>query len=554
MKQLPSQRIGFYFSELAITMAAYLLVLWYFIARGFIFTAYNWEICGLIVLLFFTGIALTFTHLRRLYREETQIDLFEEKLPPFQAAMTRLHQQRLMLSPEQREQTFRKAVDEHFAMLDASFIKTRLYRISNMVLFGALPDQETLSHLLSQQEDVKGSRVRYIAGILVMVGLLGTFLGLVQAVQYLQHFFVQKQTVDFNAMFSDMEQTLGGLDKAFGTSIAGITAYLVLGYMNIVLGAKQAYILNRIEHLTSESVLPIFWRFREKTNQDAPSQAIEILQTIPSILTQEISAVLEQVMLRTIGGSSENLKNTGEYLKQASEGLCLGQQNFTETVQSFGGFLSSFQSGGEQLASSQEAILSGVRQFSLALTRFEGQQQSLTASLELTQRYIENSEKRLNHVEQMVEQMSGVWEHHRTAFDNLAQTVQQEHVMLVQATSQLQDFSSSLSSNLQEFLRVAQDRLQVPIEKDIEVHQQLIESFTLLTSLVHEMKRFIFDEQNGLRLLSTSLNETFGETKFQFHQFTEHLDALQKRLLEHQAQLAQSQETVAAFERHFASS
>ena len=126
--------------------------------------------------------------------------------------------------------------------------------------------------------------------------------------------------------------------------------------------------------------------------------------------------------------------------------------------------------------------------------------------------------------------------------------------MLVQATSQLQDFSSSLSSNLQEFLRVAQDRLQVPIEKDIEVHQQLIESFTLLTSLVHEMKRFIFDEQNGLRLLSTSLNETFGETKFQFHQFTEHLDALQKRLLEHQAQLAQSQETVAAFERHFASS
>lgn len=554
MKQLPSQRIGFYFSELAITMAAYLLVLWYFIARGFIFTTYNWEICGLIVLLFFTGIALTFAHLRRLYREETQIDLFEEKLPPFQAAMTRLHQQRLTLSPEQREQTFRKTVDEHFAMLNASFIKTRLDRISNMVLFGALPDQETLSHLLSQQEDVKGSRVRYIAGILVMVGLLGTFLGLVQAVQYLQHFFVQKQTVDFNAMFSDMEQTLGGLDKAFGTSIAGITAYLVLGYMNIVLGAKQAYILNRIEHLTSESVLPIFWRFREKTNQDVPSQAIEILQTIPGILTQEISAVLEQVMLRTIGGSSENLKNTGEYLKQASEGLRLGQQNFTETVQSFGGFLSSFQNGGEQLASSQEAILNGVQQFSLALTRFEGQQQSLTTSLELTQRYIENSEKRLNHVDQMVEQMSGVWEHHRTAFDNLAQTIQQEHAMLVQATSQLQDFSSSLSSNLQEFLRVAQDRLQVPIEKDIEVHQQLIESFTLLTSLVHEMKRFIFDEQNGLRLLSTSLNETFGETKFQFHQFTEHLDALQKRLLEHQAQLAQSQETVAAFERHFASS
>ena len=59
-----------------------------------------------------------------------------------------------------------------------------------------------------------------------------------------------RPSIDFNALFSDMEQTLGGLDKAFGTSIGGITAYLVLGYLSLVLKTKQSRILNQLENLT----------------------------------------------------------------------------------------------------------------------------------------------------------------------------------------------------------------------------------------------------------------------------------------------------------------
>ena len=148
-------------------------------------------------------------------------------------------------------------MDEHFAVLDPSLTKTRVYRLTNTALSSEAPDQEILSHLLQQQEEVRGNRVRYIAGILIMIGLLGTFLGLVQAVKYLQHFFTAAESIDVATLFSDMKQTLGGLDKAFGTSIGGITAYLVLGYLNVVLRTKQASLLNRIEDLTLEEFLPV---------------------------------------------------------------------------------------------------------------------------------------------------------------------------------------------------------------------------------------------------------------------------------------------------------
>ncbi|GAK52820.1 hypothetical protein U14_04077 [Candidatus Moduliflexus flocculans] len=535
---------GFFFSEVVLTTIAYLLLLCCFWAWGYVFTSYNWEISALIFLLFCVGDGIVVFHLRKLYHEDNNMALFESQISPFRAATSRLLQQRHTLSPEALEQGFRTSVEEHFAIVPPSLIKTRLSRLSNMTLAGMLPDQDALSRLLVQQEDIKGSRVRYIAGILVMLGLLGTFLGLVQAVQYLQHFFMQKQTIDFNALFTDMQQTLGGLDKAFGTSIGGIAAYLVLGYLNIVLGTKQAYLLNRIEHVTIEDVLPIFWRFREKTQQDAPSQAVEILQTIPATLTAEIRAALEDVMLATIGGSSENLKITGEYLKQASEGVREGQQTFTQTVQAFGGFLSNFQDDGDRLISSQQAIASGVQQFSEALTHFEKNQQMLTASLDMTQGYIERSESRLGQISTVVEQMRDVWEHNRTVLQELAAAIKQEHRMLAENTAKSQEFLAMLSSNFEQFFQAIQHRLQAPIEKDMEIHQQLLESFALQTSLIHEMKRFIFDEQNGLRLLATGMNETFSEAKFQFHQLTEHFEELHKRLHEHQAQVIQMQDAM----------
>lgn len=540
------KKIGFYFSELIITAAAYLGLLWFFASRGYVFSSYNREISWLIVALFGIGVVMIAYHLLSFYREEHQLTTVSQRLNSFKSSVARLLHNKHSVSPEMLSNNLRKTVDEHFAVLEPSLIKTRIYRLTNTTLSQESPDQEILSHLLQQQEDVRGNRVRYIAGILIMIGLLGTFLGLVQAVKYLQHFFTAAESIDVATLFSDMKQTLGGLDKAFGTSIGGITAYLVLGYLNVVLRTKQASLLTRIENLTLEEFLPVLRGIFSERTKDVSSNAIEILRTIPATLSQQVGEVLERIISQTVGGSSENLKATGAFLQQAAEDIQVGQETFTTTVRSFSDFLTSFQEGRTQLIDSQETIAAGIKEFSHALATMEENQTMLGANLDLTKNYIEHSETRLSDLDQIVRQMHGIWTENRQIFGQIAEKIEQEHGMLADTTHQVQEFLTGLKTNMQEYVQSAQHDLTNLADEHKEVSQKLLESHLLLTTLLHEMKNFILDEQNGLRLLSTSMDETFGGARFQYQQLTEHLEAVFKRIHESQEQLMQIQEGVSS--------
>jgi hypothetical protein len=175
----------------------------------------------------------------------------------------------------------------------------------------------------------------------------------------------------------------------------------------------------------------------------------------------------------------------------------------------------------------------------------------LTSSLEMTQNYLERSETRLKAIDEIVQKMHSIWTDNREVFGHLADTIRQEHQMLIQSTEGLQNFLAIEKEASQQFFQTAQQHIQTPIDKNTEVHQQLLESHTLLTTLLHDMKHFVLDEQNGLRLLSASLDETFGEAKLQYLQLTDYVEELHKRIRENQEQLIQIQETTTAIERQF---
>ncbi len=58
-----------------------------------------------------------------------------------------------------------------------------------------------LLQLLQQQEEPRGNRVRYIAGILIMIGLLGTFLDLFKQ-SNIYSIFLQQQKVLISRRYS----------------------------------------------------------------------------------------------------------------------------------------------------------------------------------------------------------------------------------------------------------------------------------------------------------------------------------------------------------------
>lgn len=543
------KKFGMYFSEVIVTTGTYSFLIWYFASEGYIFSSYNREISWLIVLLFGIGILMVVYHLLRLYQEDCQITTVYERMTSFKTAVGRLLQKKYTVTPEMLANGMRKAVDEHFAILEPSLIKQRISRIVNMMLTPGSPDLDTLSSLLQQKEGVKGSRIRYIAGILIMLGLLGTFLGLVQAVKYLQHFFMATESVDFNTLFSDMKQTLGGLDKAFGTSIGGITAYLVLGYLNVVLRTKRTYVLNQIEDISVEHFIPLCSRFQAEKSQNMPAGSVEeILQRIPETLSKQLGSTFEEIIMRTIGESSEQLKVAGTSLQPTLEGLQKGQHLLSEMLNSTGNFLSTFQEGKNQLFSIQETIASGLKDFSQALIHLDENQKMLASSLDMTRNYIENAELRLSALDEIVQNFHKIWTDNRQVFEGIAETIQSEHGILIQTTKHFEEFLVAARTEMSTYFQDVQQGVHTLSNENAVVNRKLLESHTLLTSLLHDMKTFILDEQNGLRLLASSMDETFGEARFQYLQLTEHLEELYKRIHESQEQLSYVQETTAVIQ------
>ncbi|MGB5986024.1 MAG: biopolymer transporter ExbB [Desulfobacterales bacterium] len=98
---------------------------------------------------------------------------------------------------------------------------------------------------------------RYMIGLLVFLGLLGTFWGLLQTIaavgQVVSGLEVGSQ--DFTAMFqtfkAGLEKPLGGMGTAFSSSLFGLGGSLVLGFLDIQAGHAQNRFFNDLEEWLS---------------------------------------------------------------------------------------------------------------------------------------------------------------------------------------------------------------------------------------------------------------------------------------------------------------
>jgi hypothetical protein len=70
----------------------------------------------------------------------------------------------------------------------------------------------------------------YLVGLLVMLGMLGTFLGMVVTLK--GAVFALEKTTDLEAIRSALAVPVSGLGMAFGTSVAGVAASAMLGLMS----------------------------------------------------------------------------------------------------------------------------------------------------------------------------------------------------------------------------------------------------------------------------------------------------------------------------------
>jgi hypothetical protein len=107
---------------------------------------------------------------------------------------------------------------------------------------------ESIGMRLDEMRDVS----RYLTGLLVFLGLLGTFWGLLETVTAVSGVIGAMQTgknaaVLFDELKSGLQAPLAGMGISFSSSLFGLAGSLVLGFLDLQAGQAQARFYNELE-------------------------------------------------------------------------------------------------------------------------------------------------------------------------------------------------------------------------------------------------------------------------------------------------------------------
>ncbi len=180
---------------------------------------------SLIILVAILGIALAFVQVVRLFREVNWVNGFRRSEQGLE-----LQSPPVLLAP--------------MAVLLG-------HKIGDMAL--TPQTMRSLMDSIGTRLDEARELGRYLTGLLVFLGLLGTFWGLLQTVSAVGGVIqsLDVGTGDTNVIFEDLkaglEAPLAGMGTAFSSSLFGLTGSLLLGFLELQAGQAQSRFYNELE-------------------------------------------------------------------------------------------------------------------------------------------------------------------------------------------------------------------------------------------------------------------------------------------------------------------
>ncbi len=191
---------------------------------------------------------------------------------------------------------------------------------------------DSIANRLEESRDIS----RYLIGLLIFLGLLGTFWGLLVTVNSVGDVIKSMSTESadslllFDNLKSGLQEPLSGMGIAFSSSLFGLAGSLVLGFLDLQAGHAQRRFFNELEewlsdvtHLSSgslpgdgEAPVPVYVQALLEQTADS----INSLQRTMSDQVNERSRLDTHLLTLT-----RQLAELGEYLKR-------DQQPFSEEL------------------------------------------------------------------------------------------------------------------------------------------------------------------------------------------------------------------------------
>jgi outer membrane murein-binding lipoprotein Lpp len=160
--------------------------------------------------------------------------------------------------------------------------------------------------------------LRPLPPLLLTLGLLGTFLGLVRAMATLRT--AATDIVGVLAML------LGGVDQALGTSIVGLVGSALLGGLYAHGARRQQQVQTAIEHFVTCDLLPVLWC------SSPEEEGLRGLQRLPEALGWALRDAVQEAVDRVLAGSGTLLAAATDRLEQVHDRLAVLAGESMETL------------------------------------------------------------------------------------------------------------------------------------------------------------------------------------------------------------------------------
>jgi hypothetical protein len=185
---------------------------------------------------------------------------------------------------------------------------------------------QTLLDGISSRLDETRETSRYLIGVLVFLGLLGTFYGLLETVRAVGGVIggLNVSSNDLARAFADLKTALGsplhGMSTAFSSSLFGLAGSLVLGFLDLQAGQAQNRFYNDLEEWLSTYTRLSSGGFGDGGDGSVPAYIQALLeQTADSLENlQRILARSEESRIganNTLPGLIERLGTLSEHMK-----------------------------------------------------------------------------------------------------------------------------------------------------------------------------------------------------------------------------------------------
>jgi hypothetical protein len=166
---------------------------------------------------------------------------------------------------------------------------------------------DTIGSRLDESRDLG----RYLIGLMIFLGLLGTFWGLLETVGAVSGVIAGLSTAtDVATLFNDLQAglkaPLSGMGTAFGTSLLGLAGSLVLGFLDLQAGRAQNRFYNELEEWLSSL-----------TRLSSGGPMADGDQPVPAY----IQALLEQ--------TADNLENLQRTMARTEDSRAAGNQTMS---------------------------------------------------------------------------------------------------------------------------------------------------------------------------------------------------------------------------------